>query len=429
MAGSATATSNAKAPSAAFVQCRPVRITSASLVTPLGRSAIETAAALLRSETTARRVRRLSAGLAPDFRIDPTELARATASVPLQRLDAPDRAIALASAAIDGLHAPVAGAAMFLGASKGAIASLVALAQGDRTRPEAQRAAVLGPHGWLAAALRERFALGDATSVVAACASGLVALDRAARAISVGAIDRALVVSVEASLCPLFVEAYSAMGALASVTPIKAHVAKPLDAQRTGFTLCECAAALLLERDGKGDDAGCAGSAGSLTRSSALALTGTLLGTAVATEPFDIVRSAPAFGAIERVARSLLASRQDQQPAPLALLQPHATGTIDNDERELSALARALGPAAIETPVYANKGALGHGMGASGLVSVALSLALAKLHARPPMPWLDEPIDTPFPLSREGGSLKAGDHMALAAGFGGHVAAALYRPA
>lgn len=401
---------------------RGVRIASASLISPLGRSAWRTAAALLRGATTADRVRRLARDLPEGASLDATALARATAAAPVRGAGSPDRAIDLAATAIEQIQAPLAGCPAFIASSKGAVSPLLA-PPGDVSAKAAQaRCAALGPHGWLASALRDRFSLGATTSVAAACASGLTALDRAVRCVRAGAADRALVVAVEASLHPLFVSAYQRMGALAPVWPVNAHTARPLDRRRRGFTLCECAAAILIESDEalkrdaqsrSGDD-------------SALRLTGRVRATACATEPFDIVRSAPGFIAVERVARRLLEAGRVPADQPIALLQPHATGTPDNDERELAAIARALGrDRASATPVYAHKGAIGHAMGASGLAGAALSLVLAQSKRTPPMPWLKAPIHTTFPLAAAGVPIKPGLHMILSAGFGGHVAGAL----
>ncbi len=137
-----------------------------------------------------------------------------------------------------------------------------------------------------------------------------------------------------------------------------------------------------------------------------------LVDTAVACEAFDLVRTNPAMPALRRVAQQLLTDKA------IDVLHPHATGTLDNDEAELSAYAcRDLAP-----QLYAHKGALGHTLGSSGLVSLVLAYLIAKTNRLPPMPWLNDPI-FPLPAPRSPHPLKT--HALFAAGFGGHVAGAL----
>ncbi len=396
---------------------RSVRVAGAALVTPLGRSVWETLTALLAGRTTADRVRRLADELPADAAPDPATLAKATAAVAQPSGADEDRAAMLARLAIEQLDAPLAGAALYVGASKGAMLSLLDALDRDAAPPlRAVEAAAFGPCAALAGALAPLGPFGAIRCVVAACASGLAALDRAARDLRAGLVERAVVVSVEASLHPLLVASYAQMGALAPTSPLEAHVCRPLDRSRQGFTLCEAAAALLLEAD----DSPCASQPAQ--QPSARALTGRVLATACAAQPHDVVRAPQRFTALAQLARRLVA---DAGRPPLQLVQPHATGTVDNDERELTALAQALGPQADGLPVYASKGALGHAMGASGLVNAALGLAMARAGRRPPMPWLDRPVETPFALSRKATPLAPGAQLVVAAGFGGHLAGAV----
>ncbi len=380
---------------------REVLITGVGLLTPVGHSAWATARALLDGRTTADRL----AELEPD--LDAVSIARATAGVSLAAHSAIDPAIdlaeraarqALADAAID----PDSPIDLFIGSSKGAVMSLVA------PRREDDRSACLleGPHGFLASRLRDRLpiACGSVAAPVAACATSLVALERAYREVALGRCERALVVAVESALHPIFIRSYARLGALAPTSPPWLHVARPLDSRRDGFTLCECAAAVVLEA---GDQTG------AMRCSWAR-----LVGAAAATEPFDLVRSPDAFRALTRVVGRVTAG-VDQ----VALVQPHAPGTPDNDDNELAAIAAALGELARDATIYASKGAIGHGLGASGLVNVVLSCMFGRIGRTPPMPWLEEPVDSVLALDSRSRQIRPGAHVCVSAGFGGHVAA------
>ena len=162
-----------------------------------------------------------------------------------------------------------------------------------------------------------------------------------------------------------------------------------------------------------------------------------LVQTEIATEGFDLVRPAPGMPALRRVAEQLMRNRR------IDLIHPHATGTLEHDPSELAVLLGALGDPDSESrdsgepdpgrggvpDVYACKGALGHSLGASGLVSLVLAYLCAVTGRRPPMPWLQDPLDSPLALSAKarGTEQRPRTHAVFAAGFGGHVAGAVIR--
>ncbi|TVQ33567.1 MAG: hypothetical protein EA376_02030 [Phycisphaeraceae bacterium] len=381
-------------------------ITGLGLVTPLGLGAWQTASALLAGRTTADRL----AELPEDT--DPVSLARATGGSAFGAFSAVDPAVDLAErAAREALYdagLDPGAAPCIVASSKGAVMALL-----DERRPERRAAcAAMSPHGYLCHHLRERVGLAEARSVVAACATGIAALHHAWREIVDGRAERVLVVAVESALHPLFVWSYRRLGVLAPTPPGAAaqeHVARPLDRRRNGFTLCECAAAVMIE------------SSEASTRRRAKHVHGRLLGAAMGSHAFDMVRSPERFDTLTRLARAVTPAE-----TPISLLHPHATGTQDNDERELAALAAALGERTRETPVYAAKGAFGHPLGAAGVVNAVLGCLFARIGERPPMPWLDEPIECAFPLAREKSMVAPGAQLCVAAGFGGHVGAVCF---
>jgi len=397
-----------------------IAITGLGLVTPLGKSLWATTRALLDGRTTAdfldHAQREIDRDPAPETRPaaaltrNPAALTRAVGAVGRVAPWIEDPAIELADlAASQALPDPAGapdqprGVRTIVASSKGAILTLI----DDHWLAHRDGAAVLGPHEWLAHRLRCRLSLGHTTSIVAACATSACALHQARREIESGAVDRVLVIAVEAALHPMFAHTYQRLGVLSPIDPLCAHRPRPLDTRRAGFTLVEAAAAVLLERE-------------SVAHVRGQRLFGSLLGTAIGTEPYDIVRPAPVFGALGSCV-SLAVPRD----ADIALIQPHATGTRDNDPRELDAIARAL-PGSDKTPVYASKGALGHPLGASALVNLVLGCAFAAAGRRPSMPWLDEPIDGPFTLTRAAQPVAPGAQLITSAGFGGHVGAVCF---
>jgi len=94
---------------------------------------------------------------------------------------------------------------------------------------------------------------------------------------------------------------------------------------------------------------------------------------AIANEAHDLVRPAPVMEALSHIAQRLLADRH------IDMLHPHATGTAHHDPAELSAVAPHLHN---QPDGYACKGALGHGLGAAGLVSLVIACLCAKTRRR-----------------------------------------------
>ncbi|MDB5320057.1 MAG: 3-oxoacyl-[ACP] synthase, partial [Phycisphaerales bacterium] len=106
------------------------------------------------------------------------------------------------------------------------------------------------------------------------------------------------------------------------------------------------------------------------------------------------------------------------------LVHAHGTGTLTNDPLELAAIESVFTGASNIPCLYSHKGALGHSLGAAGLVSVVLNV-LAHRHGQipgnvrtaRPLPTRAISIDRVarrFPIHRS---------LTLAAGFGGATAA------
>jgi 3-oxoacyl-(acyl-carrier-protein) synthase len=394
-------------------------IAGLGLISPLGRSLWATSRALLEGRTTTdildKAQREIDADPDPGthpavaLTLDAALLTRTVGSVGRVAPWMEDPAVELADLAAREAFFDATGASdpehfrgvrTIVASSKGAVLTLL----DEQWKKSRDGAAVLGPHGWLAHRLRRRLGLGHTTSVVAACATSACALHQARREIESGEHDRVLVVAVEAALHPILAHSYKRLGVLAPIDPLRAHRPRPLDKRRAGFTLVEIASAALLERDDLPGDR----------------RRGVLLGSALGTEPYDIVRSAPVFGALAScVARAV------PRGTSLQLIQPHATGTVDNDVRELAAISTAL-PGSLATPIYASKGALGHPLGASALVNLAIGCAFARFGRRAPMPWLDDPIECAFALSRGAQGVAPGAQVLTSAGFGGHVGAVCF---
>jgi 3-oxoacyl-[acyl-carrier-protein] synthase II len=232
-------------------------------------------------------------------------------------------------------------------------------------------------------------------TVSAACASGLIALIRAALLIQSNQCRRALVVATEASLHPLFLASFARLGVLAK----QGTGCRPFDQNRDGFLMTEAAATICLEARPPSP--------------------GILIDrTAMSADAHHLTAADPDG----KVLRHLLARTLSDEG--IDLIHAHGTGTLSNDPTELAAIESTIQPA-IQTPcLYSHKAALGHSLGAAGLVAVALNCLAHQHQAIPGNIRTTSPLPTnhvtltPTPTHR-----RIKRSIALAAGFGGATAA------
>lgn len=412
-----------------------VIISGFGLITPLGDGAWATFASLLSGRSIADRCEPLPEN------IEMVDLVRAVGSVSSAQHTSSDVAVELAERAareaifMSGANEPLDAN---LGVSKGAVhvlsdaANRFHLRAGLRSEVTSGKGAImlsyqssgrpgslspaspadralavtLGPHGYLSHHLQQRLKLGNISSTVAACASSLTALHQARMRLIYEPTgpDRILVLTSEAALISGFVHSYVRLGVLPPLTTAD-YRGRPLDETRAGFMLSEIGAAVVLQR--VSDDA-------SLPRGAV-----ELVDTAIAADAYDLVQPCAEMPALRHITHRLLGGRS------IDLLHPHATGTREHDAAELAVYEPF---ANANTDVFANKGAIGHGLGAAGLASLVIACLCARANKRPPMSWLDRPISSTLHLSREprrGAAIVT--QGIFSAGFAGHVAGALIR--
>jgi 3-oxoacyl-[acyl-carrier-protein] synthase II len=390
------------------------------LITPLGLSAWETFSALLAGRVLTDRAARMPEDIAA------IDLVRALGCVSVAQHGTTDPAVELAERAareaLTQARARAAEAPILLGSSKGAVQAMTAAAArargliqpllGQRWPADAELAVALGPHAYVAHHLSRRLEAPALPPVVAACASSLTAVHEAAQLLRGSRPQlrderpwQVLVVTSESALLPQFVHSYANLGVLPPLGR-DGYRAAPLDAARAGFVLTEVGAAVLLERLPPGQS----------PRPGQVEL----VDTAVASESQDIVRPAQPMAALRQVASQLTLDRA------IDVLHPHATGTAAHDGAEMAVYADLPGTRGAD--VYADKGALGHGLGSAGLVSLVLACLIAQSGRRPAMPWLRDPLAFPTPIApgeTRRDPTNGACHAVFSAGFAGHVAGAL----
>jgi 3-oxoacyl-[acyl-carrier-protein] synthase II len=202
---------------------------------------------------------------------------------------------------------------------------------------------------------------GPACNVNAACASSTIAVARGAAAIAHGRAEAAVVVC-----CDLVSEfVFSGFSALRA---LDARPSRPFDRDRTGLTLGEGAAALLLMSRRRA----------ARERRPVLAR---VLGWGTAGDAHHITAPARDGCGLVLAVRQALATAGVPADA-VDGISAHGTGTIYNDAMELTAFRTLFGER--HPPLHSVKGALGHTLGAAGGIEVALGIRSLATGLLPP---------------------------------------------
>ncbi len=241
----------------------------------------------------------------------------------------------------------------------------------------------------------------QATTVSAACASGTIAIIQAALKIESGEYKQVLVVGLD--LVSRFV-----LGGFASLKALALEGCSPFDKNRNGLSLGEAGGWLLLC-----DEKSC------LRKNSPFS---------VKIDSWGISCDATHITAPCRKASGLISCLQElkkNSSVKIGAINGHGTGTVYNDAMELLAFTSALDP---ELPLHSVKGAIGHTLGAAGLVETAFCLKSLEQGIIPPTVGLRDPESdsvllsgvTPLPL-------KQPSIINCNSGFGGINAAILFK--
>ena len=234
---------------------------------------------------------------------------------------------------------------------------------------------------------------GPRLTVSAACASGLLALIRGVLMIKAGEAKRVLVVAAEASVHDLFIASFQRLGVLARA----GEKCKPFDQSRCGFLMSEAGAAACLQATTEGDATG------------------------VSIERIAMGADATHLISGDDRARTLRALLDDViDGRPVDLIHAHGTGTVANDAMELNAIEDCIAAVGgIRPALYSHKGALGHSLGAAGLVAVAINRMCHETGLVPPVSGGNPMPMRMVEMSKFAQKRAVKRSIAIAAGFGG----------
>jgi 3-oxoacyl-[acyl-carrier-protein] synthase II len=262
--------------------------------------------------------------------------------------------------------------------------------------------------GSVAEHLAARFGTkGSPISVSTACASGATAIQLGVEAIRRGEADAALCVGTDGSVNPEALIRFSLLSALSTANDPPSGAAKPFSKNRDGFVMAEGSAALVLESYQSAKARGAK-------------ILGVVAGCGELADSFHRTRSSPDGKAIIGCIRNAIADA-GLTPDDIDYVNPHGTGTPENDKMEYLGISTVLGERAKSVPVSSNKSMIGHTLSAAGTVESVFTLLTLEHQRLPPtinynVPDPTIPLDVVPNVARDG---KVRHALSNSFGFGG----------
>ena len=242
---------------------------------------------------------------------------------------------------------------------------------------------------------------GPRATVNTACSSGVVAIIHAAEQLQAGWCDVALAGAADE------LTRFTLTG-FCSLRAVDPRPCRPFDRDRQGMSLGEGAGCLVLERL---DDA----------RRRGARIAAVLRGWGHTCDAGHLTAPDPTGrGAARAISQAL--SMAGIGPNDVGFVNAHGTGTLHNDRAELAALALACGERVRGLPVHSLKAAIGHCMGAAGVIEAIVTIQTLTRLLVPPTAGLEcpeSPQAAAFVL-REPRAIRALFGLSNNLGFGGN---------
>jgi 3-oxoacyl-[acyl-carrier-protein] synthase II len=211
---------------------------------------------------------------------------------------------------------------------------------------------------------------GSPISLSTACASGATAIQLGVEAIRRGETSAALCIGTDGSINPETLIRFSLLSALSTSADPPQQAAKPFSKNRDGFVMAEGAGALVLESLES-------------ARARGARILGTMNGCGDMADSFHRTRSSPDGKPIIGCIRNALADA-GLTPEDIDCINPHGTGTPENDKMEAMGVMAVFGERAKTIPMSSNKSMIGHTLSAAGAIEAVISLLTLQNQRIPP---------------------------------------------
>src|SRR5215470_1305153 len=262
--------------------------------------------------------------------------------------------------------------------------------------------------GSVAEQIADRFGTkGSPVSLSTACASGATAIQLGVEAVRRGETDVALCIGTDGSINPESLIRFSLLSALSTSNEVPEKAAKPFSKNRDGFVMAEGAAALVLESVEHAKARGAK-------------ILGVIEGCGEMADSFHRTRSSPDGKPIIGCIRNAIADA-GLTPDDIDYINPHGTGTSENDKMGYLGVASVFGERSKSVPISSNKSMIGHTLSAAGAVEAVFTLLTLEHQRMPPtinyeIPDPAIPLDVVPNVARDG---KVRHALSNSFGFGG----------
>jgi 3-oxoacyl-[acyl-carrier-protein] synthase II len=252
---------------------------------------------------------------------------------------------------------------------------------------------------------------GSVGTIIGACASGTSAVGDAFRLIREGKFDIAIAGASDTPITPLVFTSFATVGLLASDNDSPSTACRPFSRNRAGIVLAEGAATLILEEFNRARERGAK-------------IYGEILGYG---ESFDAYHTHHPVPSGEYCAEAMSAALRDADvhPTDIDYINPHGSGSSQNDRAETLAIKNVFGEHAYKLSASSTKSMTGHTLGACGaieLVACMLMLEQKFLHPTINLIEKDPECDLDF-IPNVGRNRAVQCVLSSSSGFGGYNAA------
>lgn len=245
---------------------------------------------------------------------------------------------------------------------------------------------------------------GTNYTINSSCSSGTYAIGEAFRKVKAGDIHVAITGGVEC-----MVEKYGtymrSFDVLGTLTRAEDGKPMPFSKKRSGFLFSEGAGCILVLEELKT----------ALKRG--VAIYAEIVDFNANSDAYNIVQIEPSGSQIKQLIEETIKDRK------IDYMNSHGTGTLLNDETEAKVIKEIFGSKKDQPVINSTKGILGHSIGASGALEIAvtaLSIDQSRIHAN----LMEEPMED-LNLNLETQEIEINYALSTSYGFGGHNSAIL----
>jgi 3-oxoacyl-[acyl-carrier-protein] synthase II len=253
-------------------------------------------------------------------------------------------------------------------------------------------------------------AKGPNSAAISACATGTHCVGDAFKILQRGDADVMIAGGTEATILPMAVAGFSAMGALSTNNEAPEKASRPFDRDRDGFVMGEGAGVLVLETLEHAQKRGAN-------------IIAEVVGYGMTADAYHLTSPDPEGDGAKR---SMLMAVKDAglEPEDVDYINAHGTSTDYNDKFETMAIKGAFGEHAKRLAISSTKSMTGHLLGAAGgIETIATALAI-KEGIVPPTINLENPdpdCDLDY-VPNEARKMRVRAALSNSLGFGGHNA-------